>query len=57
VLLAAVVVRSLPLPNTRTASRQDVIDDFNNAWAQTEVLFACLQGEFFEASAVLPPAL
>lgn len=26
------------------ATRQDVIDYFNNCWTQTEVLFACLQG-------------
>jgi len=38
------VCRSLPLPNTVTATRQEYIDYFNNVWAQTEVLFACLQG-------------
>jgi hypothetical protein len=32
------------MPNTETATRQDVIEYFNNCWAQTEVLFACLQG-------------
>eukprot|EP00878_Enallax_costatus_P014673 GHUV01015349.1.p1 GENE.GHUV01015349.1~~GHUV01015349.1.p1 ORF type:complete len:489 (+),score=154.15 GHUV01015349.1:211-1677(+) len=41
---AAGVLRSLPLPNTATATRQEVIDYFNNCWTQTEVLFACLQG-------------
>uniref|UniRef100_A0A383W2U2 Generic methyltransferase n=1 Tax=Tetradesmus obliquus TaxID=3088 RepID=A0A383W2U2_TETOB len=38
------VLRSLPLPNPATATRQQVIDYFDNCWTQTEVLFACLQG-------------
>lgn len=37
--------RSLPLPNTNTFTRQQVLDYFDNAWTLTEVLFACLQGE------------
>jgi hypothetical protein len=47
----------LPLPNTATASRQDVIDYFNNVWAQTEVLFACLQGAQNPAQAAAPPVV
>lgn len=43
-VVPAAAFRSLPLPNTASASRQDVIDYFNNCWTLTEVLFACLQG-------------
>lgn len=39
------VLRALPQPNTATCDRQAVIDYFDNCWTQTEVLFACLQGE------------
>ena len=37
--------RSLPLPNSTTATRQQAIDYFDNCWTLTEVLLACLQGE------------
>eukprot|EP00892_Ulva_mutabilis_P004418 jgi/Ulvmu1/2348/UM013_0196.1 len=34
---------SLPLPNLHTASRQDVLDYFDNTWLITEVIFSGLQ--------------
>lgn len=40
---AAGVLRSLPLPNTRSFTRQSVLDYFDNSWTLTEVLFASLQ--------------
>ncbi|GLC40818.1 hypothetical protein PLESTB_000019400 [Pleodorina starrii] len=40
---AAGVLRSLPLPNTRSFTRQSVLDYFDNTWTLTEVLFAALQ--------------
>jgi hypothetical protein len=36
--------RSLPLPATEGFTRQGLLDYFDNCWALTEVLFACLQG-------------
>ncbi|KAJ9513718.1 hypothetical protein QJQ45_015472 [Haematococcus lacustris] len=38
-------LKSLPLPSTHKATRQQVLDYFDNAWTLTEVLFASLQGE------------
>jgi hypothetical protein len=35
--------RSLPLPNTAMATRQQVLDYFDNVWTQTEVRAGALQ--------------
>ncbi|PNG99119.1 hypothetical protein TSOC_015108, partial [Tetrabaena socialis] len=40
---SAGVLRSLPLPNLRSFSRQSALDYFDNSWTLTEVLFASLQ--------------
>lgn len=40
---ASGVLRSLPLPDTARASRQEVLDYFDNGWALTEVLFSTLK--------------
>lgn len=37
------VLRALPLPTLENFTRQQVLDYFDNTWAQTEVLFAALQ--------------
>lgn len=39
------VLRSLPLLNLATATRQDWLDYLANSWALTEVLFSSLQGD------------
>lgn len=38
-------INSLPLPNLKTATRQDILDYFDNTWTLTEVLFSALQNE------------
>lgn len=38
------VLKSLPMPPTKGYTRQQLLDYFDNVWAQTEVLFASLQG-------------
>ncbi|GAX79951.1 hypothetical protein CEUSTIGMA_g7390.t1 [Chlamydomonas eustigma] len=41
---SAGVLRALPLPSLKTATRQEVLDYFDNCWTTTEILFASLQG-------------
>ena len=42
---AAGKIRALPLPNLNRATRQDILDYFDNGWTITEVLFSALKSE------------
>ena len=45
-------LHSLPLPDTHTCSRQDVLDYFDNGWALSEVLFSSLLGNAAPAQTI-----
>lgn len=38
-------LHSVPMPNLRSCSREEMLDYFDNSWALTDALFASLQGE------------